>query len=132
MNSPLGSWNVAPNGSDQFVRDGWDIKVICSVLFIKLELTTKQMIPTILLTISFNTFKYDSISLLLCNGFFFPRKRQQSSDGFHADIEVVVNELERNVVNRFRELNVCEEEYVLLKLVFLFSHSESIAKLAIL
>nr|CDJ81553.1 unnamed protein product [Haemonchus contortus] len=40
--------------------------------------------------------------------------------------ELIVNELERSIVNRIRELDVCEEEYVLLKLVLLFSHKESL------
>ncbi|KAK5984999.1 Ligand-binding domain of nuclear hormone receptor [Trichostrongylus colubriformis] len=94
----------------------------------RLKLTTKHMIATILLTISFNTFKYGSVHLLLCNGFFFPQKRKQTTDRYRNEIEVIVNELERNVVNRLRELKVCEEEYVLLKLVLLFSHSESLGE----
>ncbi|VDP06190.1 unnamed protein product [Heligmosomoides polygyrus] len=88
------------------------------------QLTTTHMIPMILLTMSYNTFKYESVGLLLCNGFFFPTERGQF-DGLRSDAELIVNELEKNVVNRFRELDVCEEEYVLLKLVLLFSHGET-------
>ncbi|XGW31381.1 hypothetical protein V3C99_009947, partial [Haemonchus contortus] len=92
----------------------------------RLKFASMHVIPMILLTISFNTFKHKSARLLLCNGFFFPQEKQHSSDEHCDVIELIVDQLERSIVNRFRELDVCEEEYVLLKLVLLFSHKESL------
>uniref|UniRef100_A0A7I4YI68 NR LBD domain-containing protein n=1 Tax=Haemonchus contortus TaxID=6289 RepID=A0A7I4YI68_HAECO len=92
----------------------------------RLKFTSMHVIPSILFTISFNTFKYKSGRLLLCKGFFFSEKKQQSNDEHRDVTELIVNELERSIVNRIRELDVCEEEYVLLKLVLLFSHKESL------
>ncbi|VDO29377.1 unnamed protein product [Haemonchus placei] len=94
----------------------------------RLKLASMHVIPLLLLTISFNTFKHKSARLLLCNGFFFLQEKQQSSDKHCDVIEMIVNELEKNIVNKFRELDVCEEEYVLLKLVLLFTHKESLGE----
>lgn len=39
-------------------------------------------------------------------------------------LDVVVSDMETKIVSKFRELNVREEEYVLLKLILLFTSSE--------
>ncbi|VDL79889.1 unnamed protein product [Nippostrongylus brasiliensis] len=84
----------------------------------KVRLATVNAIPLILLTLSFNTFKYESVELLLCNGFFLPAK---NIDGCCSTVELIANELEKKIVTQFRKLDVHEEEYVLLKLVLFFS-----------
>ncbi|KHJ92729.1 Ligand-binding domain of nuclear hormone receptor [Oesophagostomum dentatum] len=87
----------------------------------KVRLTAAHVIPTMLFTMSFNTFKHDSANLLLCNGFFFVEKKSYLEE-YGIDVDKLVLELQRTVVQKFRELNVCEEEYVLLKLVILFTN----------
>ncbi|RCN36223.1 hypothetical protein ANCCAN_17889, partial [Ancylostoma caninum] len=40
----------------------------------RIRVTTTQMIPAVLLTMAFNSFKHDDSRILLCNGFYYTNK----------------------------------------------------------
>ncbi|KAK6747204.1 hypothetical protein RB195_000429 [Necator americanus] len=89
----------------------------------RIRLITSHMIPTILLTLGFNTIKHESPNLLLCNSFFFSKKKFESME-YGLKVALLVDELETTIIAKLRELHVCEEEYVLLKLVLLFTNRD--------
>uniref|UniRef100_A0A1I7X9T1 NR LBD domain-containing protein n=1 Tax=Heterorhabditis bacteriophora TaxID=37862 RepID=A0A1I7X9T1_HETBA len=46
----------------------------------RLTLTTSHLCPVVLLTMCFNTFKYNSDGFLLCNGFFYKKTEEENND----------------------------------------------------
>ncbi|KIH54707.1 hypothetical protein ANCDUO_15146 [Ancylostoma duodenale] len=85
---------------------------------------TTQMIPAILLTMAFNSFKHDDSRILLCNGFYYTNKCP--SEEHRLDVDLIVSDLETRILSKFRELNVRDEEYVLLKLILLFTSRQAV------
>ncbi|RCN27705.1 hypothetical protein ANCCAN_26559, partial [Ancylostoma caninum] len=45
---------------------------------------------------------------------------------FRLDVDLIVRDLERKILSKFRELNVRDEEYVLLKLILLFTSRQAV------
>ncbi|EYC36706.1 hypothetical protein Y032_0865g2759 [Ancylostoma ceylanicum] len=86
----------------------------------RIRVTTTHMIPAILLTMTFNSFKHDSSRILLCNGFYYSANKCEREE-YGLEVDLIVSELETKILSKFRELNVRDEEYVLLKLIVLFT-----------
>ncbi|ETN85128.1 zinc finger, C4 type [Necator americanus] len=74
----------------------------------RIRLTTSHMIPTILLTLGFNTIKHESPNLLLCNSFFFSKKKFESME-YGLKVALLVDELETTIIAKLRELHSISE-----------------------
>ncbi|CAJ0602439.1 unnamed protein product [Cylicocyclus nassatus] len=89
------------------------------------RLMASHLMTTFLLTVSFNAFKQNTNDLPLGSGFFVPTG-SCCLKKYGIDVSLVVDEVQRAIVGKFRELNVCEEEYALLKLIFLFTNIDAL------